>query len=233
MASIDTTVVQNGNGVNSFIFPALTTSAQNEILIAGFHFSNGNTTAITFSGSLVWNLLAPSLTVPTAGGEIFIYWTRTAQPLNAVAFTATFTNGNFPQCSGIIGAFKGANIADPVGNFNTGTVSNGTSVTSAITTLKANSLGIAFTGQTANIAMAPGTDQTEANETTSVGTFSRCHMIYQNAVTPTAGTSVTMETTTGSNASMAMYALELIDGARPSFTEKKLRPYVFAPGLAR
>lgn len=233
MITPDTTVVQNGNGVNSFIFPALTTTGQNGILIAGFHFSNTVQTGVTFSGTLSWNLLGPSLTIPTAGGEIFVYWTRTTQPLNAISFTATFTSGNFPQCSGIIGAFNGGKYIEPIGASNTGTVSNGTSVTSAFNTTKPSSLGVAFTGQTADIAMSPGTGQSEANETTSAGTFSRCHMIYQNSITPASGTSVTMESTAGSNVSMAMYALELIDGTKPSFQKNTLRPRPFAPGIAR
>lgn len=231
--ALDTSVVANGNGVNSLAFPALSTLDQNEILIAGFHFSNTTQSGVTFDGSLTWNLLTTSVTIPTAGGEIFLYWARVIQPIKSIVYTATFTGASFPQVSQIIAAYKGVNMANPIGAFNSGTVGSGTSVSAAITTTKANSNVISFTGQTANNAMSAGTGQTEVNETASVGGFSRCNTQYTTAITSASGTSVTCDTSVGVNTSMAIYTIELIDGSRPSFQTKPLRPRIFTAGLAR
>jgi len=216
---LDTNVTANGNGVNSFNFAALTTAEANEILICGIHFSNQNTTGITFN-TLSWTLIG-NVNVPTAGGEIFVYWALAASILSSQTITATFTGGNFPQCSGIIQAWKGCDTTTPVGATQSGTVGNGTTVTGTYTSTVDNSQGIGFAGQTANNSMSAGSNQTEIIEVASIGTFSRSNAIYQNSVTTPAGSSVSMSSTTGSNCAMAIWGIELLPPATLS-TEKKI-----------
>jgi hypothetical protein len=171
--------------------------------------------------------------VPTAGGEIFVYYARCVQPLNATSFTATFVNAVFPQCSGVIVAYKGVNLVNPIGATNTGTTGSGTSVTAAITTTKNNSQCIGFGGTTSNNALSAKSGQTEVVETASVGGFSRCHWVYENSITASSGTGVTMETDAAGTTSLANYAIELLAGDNLRFSKNSLRPHMFAPGLAR
>lgn len=205
--TLDTSVIAHGNGVNSFNFGALTTAETDEVLVCGIHFSNQNTTGITFS-SLSWTLIG-NVNVPTAGGEIFVYYAKAPSVLAASVITATFTGGNFPQCSGIIQAWKGCDVTTPIGANSSGTTGSGTTVTGTYTSTVDNSQGIGYAGQTAVIAMGVGASQTEITEVRSVGSFSRSNAMYRNSATTPAGTSVSMDATTGSNVAMAIWAVEL------------------------
>lgn len=205
----DTSVKVTGDGVNSFIFPALTTAEDNEVLICEVHFSNGTPSAVTFNGSLTWTKIGTEITVPSAGGEVYHYWAMAPTALSAVQFTATFTGGGFPQCSGIISAYKDVHPTAPIGDDTTGTVGAGTAVSATVITTAANSLVIAMTGQTGAQAMSPGAGETEVSE--EVGqAFSRSNSTVQDAITTNASTSVQMDVTVGSNSSMAMRAIELL-----------------------
>jgi hypothetical protein len=206
----DVTVSQNGNGVNSMVFPAITTAEANEVLICEVHFSNTTPSGVTFDGSLTWTKLGTEITIPTASGEVYHYWALAPSILSAVSFTATFTGGGFPQVSGHISAYKGVDTTAPIGDHDTGTANGATTVSSTSVTTRNNSRVIALTGQTANVAMAAGSGETEAAETASVGGFSRSNSTYQDSVTATSGTSVQMDVTTGSNTYMGMRSIEIL-----------------------
>lgn len=206
--TLDTSVTANGNGVNSFNFAALTTAETNEILVCGIHQSNQNTTGITFN-VLSWTLIG-NVNVPTAGGEIFVYWALASSILSGQIITATFTGGNFPQCSGIIQAWKGCDTTTPIGANSSGTTGSGKIVTGTYTSTVDNSQGIGYTGETAVVTLGVGSNQTEINEVRSVGSFSRSNAMYQDSATATAGTSVSMDSTTASNVAMAIWAIELL-----------------------
>jgi hypothetical protein len=208
---LDTSVVKNGNGVNSFVFPAITTAQTNEVLICQIHFSNGTPSGVTFSGSLTWTQIGTPITITTAGGKLYVYYAIAASVQSAVSFTATFTGGGFPQVSGILAAYKNCDVSGtPYGATQTGNVGSATTVSATLTTTRANSLVIGCAGQTANQAMGPGTSQSEANETTSAGGFSRSNQVYQNAVTTGSGSSVTASATAASNTSFAIRGIELL-----------------------
>jgi len=232
--SIDTSVVGNGNGVNSVAFASLTTTGHNELLIAAFHVSNTTPSGVTFDGPFTWSRIGTFITIPNAGGRMFLYWARSQQPIAGQTLTATFTGGGFPQSSQILLACGGTRISEPLGAISNNTATS-TSVSSSVTTTRANSLVIAFAGQTGNQGMAPGTSQSEANETASVGGVSTLNATYQDSATASSGTSVTMDTSIAISDDMGMYAIELLvdSPSKPLFRPNQLRPRAFAPGIAR
>lgn len=224
MISFDTVVSANGNGVNSLAFPALTTAETYEGLIAIFHFSNATQSGVTFSGGLSWSKLGTEITIPTAGGEVFLYYALASSIISSTAYTATFTGAFYPQVSQHLMAFKGVKKTGGfIGASNTGSTGSATSVSASVTTTANNSLVVGGVGQTANIAMSPGSGQNEAAETTSAGGFSRCQALYRNAVTGSSGTSVAISNTTGSNAAMGVWAVELLEEVAASIPSKILQ----------
>lgn len=210
----DTVVTAEGNGVNSDTFASLTTAEANEGLTGFFHFSNADQSGVTFSGGtgLSWTKIGTEITIPTSGGEVYSYHALAASIQSAVTITATYTGANFPQATAVLMAFKGVKNTDTfIGATTTASSGSSTNLSTSITTTQNGSLVISGTGQTANIAMSAGSGQTEAAETTAApGTVSRCNGQYQNAVTTNSGTSVTANTTTGSNAPMGLWVIELL-----------------------
>lgn len=230
MISYDTSVAANGNGLNALAFPAFSTGAENEIVLAGIHFSNTTPTGVTFD-QLTWTQITPKISLPASNGFVYLYWARAVRQLASLIITATYTGGGNPQSSQIMSAFKGVNMANPIGATGSASSATATDISKAITTTRMNSLVFGFVGQTANNALTAGANQNEANQTTSAGGFSRSQATYQNAITPTSGTSVTQDSTSLSS-SEGIFAVELLDGLK-GFPINSLRPRAFAPGLAR
>jgi len=206
--SYDTSVTANGNGVNSFAFGALTTAEEDEILIATIDFSNTTPSGVTFDGDLTWTQIGTAISKPNLGGEVYHYWALATHKLTSVVFTATFTGGGFPQASGVISAWKGADTSSPIGDHQTGTANNTTAVSATVTTTRNNSLVIAGTGQTGNNTYSAGSGETIASQVQG-GTVSRTVNSYQNSVTTSSSTSVQMDITIGANDDMGMRAIEL------------------------
>lgn len=219
----DTQVTYDGNGVNSDTFASLTTAEANEGLISFHHFSNGTPSGVTFSGGtgLSWTKIGTEITVPTAGGELYAYYAFAASVQTGVSITATFTGGGFPQATGVLMAFKGVKTSGAfVGDDGNGTTV-GTGVNAPVTTTADNSLVICGCGQTANVAMTPGANQTEAIEVTVAGgAFSRCSGQYRTATTPTSGTEVQMNNTTATDAPRAMITIELLEEVVAAVTNR-------------
>ncbi len=206
----DTGVSGTGNGVNSLVLPALTTSAARAIIVAT-QYSNSSASPVTSvtGGSLTFTQ-SDSQTMSGGTNGAMEYWVAYASSaLSAVQFTINYTGSNFPQVFGAATAWSGTATSSFIGAQGKNVGFN-TTQTQAVTTTIDNSLVCAFLANTANSTYTAGTGQTLAVQNTLAGGFASGEVQYTNAVTATSGTSVTMSGTSSSASPVSgIFAFEI------------------------
>jgi hypothetical protein len=239
--AIDSTLVGvgNGNGVNSYALSGFSTGGTNRLVLVMSDESQAASTitSVTATGLTFTKILSQAT---TGGGQDEIWGAWAAAQQTNVVITINFTGSNFPQCAGQTLCLSGTDltgtVAAAIGATGSNTA-NGTGPSQAVTTTRANSLVVALMGQQSNRTLTAGASQTLQGTQVSAGGVSGSSAVYQNAVTASASTSVTMSGTwSGGAINYSILALEVLAPLNPSSKfppPNALRPHAFSPGLAR
>lgn len=214
--SFDTAVAGQGNGTNAILL-TITTTQPNEGIIVYSHVSNSS--AITSVTCVGVTFVKDGPTLLLVSGQMERWRALAASPLTGAIIQVNTTG--FPQQSAVAIAIKDVDTTGTNGSGFMGatldSVGSGTSsLASAVTTTRANSLVIGGAGQTFDGTYTAGASQTQQATSSIVGGFSHIGGFTQNANTASSGTAVTMSASSTVANAWGMMANEIKGAAATS-----------------